>query len=732
LLWLLFLPAHPEPGATYMQQVSWFSTLGVSLDFFVDGLGRMMAILVCAIGALIMIYQRSYLEHGKQNGKFQAYLMLFMGAMVGITVADNIILMFVFWELTSISSYLLIGYYHEELSSRKKALQALLVTGSGGGAMLAGLTLIAADTSMWRFTELLANVDAVKDSAVCLPAFLLIALGALTKSAQFPFHFWLPNAMAAPTPVSAFLHSATMVKAGVFLLARVHPLFYELDAWTGILVSTGLLTMLLGGYAGFREADLKRVLAFTTLAVLGIITAFLGLGGKEAVKAALVFLVAHAFYKAALFMVAGNIDHGTGTRDVRYLRGLRHAMPWTAVAAAVAAFSKAGFPLLFGFIAKESVYEAGLHSPLDGFVAPLAVLGNALMVGLALIVGWHPFFTDHREAKLPHHPHEASWDMRLGPLVLAGLGLLFGMFPGLFGDWLVGPAVAAAYGHEAHVHLAIWHGFNLPLLLSAITVGLGLLMYVKRDAIWAAFEIGDEKPSMWEGLYNRCLDAFIAFSNFQTRLLQNGSLRRYFQMILAFLAFLLIYEFFTLGLVPRSIVFDGVGIYELTLGLLIALSTGFVMFSSSRFVGLIALGVIGFGVAILFVLHGAPDLALTQIVVETLTVVLFMLVIARLPNFKQFSKTSAMGRDLVLSIVGGMVVTVLVLKAQDVRLGASIADYFAKASYAEAHGKNVVNVILVDFRGLDTMGEITVLAIAAVGIYSLMRGDKKNPSDFSK
>ncbi len=734
LFWLLIQPSGGgSPGATVVESYAWLPSLGVGLDFALDGLGKLMAVLVCLIGALILIYQRSYLEHGKQNGKFQAYLMLFMGSMVGITLADNIFLMFVFWELTSISSYLLIGYYHGELSSRKKALQALLITGGGGGAMLAGLVLLSAGTGFWSFSELLGNIEVVLASEHRTAAFLLIALGALTKSAQFPFHFWLPNAMAAPTPVSAFLHSATMVKAGVFLLARVHPLFSDLPIWTGLLVTTGGITLLLACWSGFREADLKRVLAFTTLAVLGAITLFLGVGGKEGVKAALVFLMAHALYKAALFMVAGNIDHGTGTRDLRLLRGLRAEMPWTARAGWMAAFSNAGFPLFFGFIAKEALYEASVASHLGGWVGPVAVLGNGLMLALALIAGWHPFRAGKLHPDLPvHHPHEAGFDMLIGPLVLGALGIFFGCFPGLAGSWLIEPAVAASYGKEVHLHLAIWHGFNLPLLLSVVTVAIGFFVYAKREAIWSLFAIGPDQPSAWEKVYYGGLDGFLAVAAWQTKMLQNGHLRFYFQVILTFFVGLLAYEFFTLGIFPDWPDFGGVGLYELTVGLLIAGSTPVVMFSKSRMVALIALGVIGFAVAVFFVLHGAPDLAMTQIVVEALTVVLFMLVIVRLPSFKRYSTRGVVIRDLGLAGAVGIMVTLLMLKVQSIDFGESISTTFAELSYTIAHGRNVVNVILVDFRGLDTMGEITVLAIASLGIFALMRGAKANPRDFLK
>jgi len=427
-----------EAGLIYESSFSWVPTLGVSLAFRLDGLSLIFALLILGIGTLILIYAGGYLHGHAKRHRFYAFLLLFMGAMLGLVLAGDLIALFVFWEMTSISSYLLIGFHHEDLASRKKALQALLVTGLGGLALLAGLVLLGLTAGTYEISELLAMGDSLTHSPFYTAIVILILIGAFTKSAQVPFHFWLPNAMAAPTPVSAFLHSATMVKAGIYLIARLTPTLGGTDFWQWTVTLFGATTMVVGALLGLMQHDLKRILAYTTLSVLGVLTMLLGLGTELALQAAMLFLIGHALYKAALFMAAGCIDHGTGTRDVFLLRGLRTAMPLTAAAALLAALSKSGFPPFFGFLGKEYVYKSGLA--LDGWIQVVlgaALVTNMILMALALQVGAHPFF-GKPSGKTPHHPHEGGPSLWLPPLLLALLGFALGLMPGSIGETVAG------------------------------------------------------------------------------------------------------------------------------------------------------------------------------------------------------------------------------------------------------------------------------------------------------
>ncbi len=717
-----------EP-ATY--QSEWFSTLGVNLDFHLAGMGHLMALLITGIGFFISLYASGYLGGHPLRGYFFVYLYSFMGAMLGIVVADNIYLLFVFWELTSITSYLLIGFNHKESISRWKALQALLVTGLGGLALLAGLILLANAMGTARLSEMLAQGVSLADHPHYLAVLILVVLGAFTKSAQVPFHFWLPNAMAAPTPVSAFLHSATMVKAGVYLLAILHPLLGGTIAWEALLVGCGMLTMLAGALIGLFQTDLKRILAFTTLSVLGLLTMLLGVGTDLAVKSAVIFLFGHALYKAALFMVAGSIDHETGTREVTAMAGLRRAMPLTAAAGALAALSKGGFPPFFGFLGKEYVYKAGLGLEwLQPMVLGSGILANMLLLALAFKVGFHPFWGKQQTAPKAH-VHEAPWTMLAGPIGLAIAGLTFGALPTLLAAPVIQPAVFAVAGHPVDFKLALWQGFNVPLLLSAVTVVGGLTIFFLRERIWRQTKaVTDQGWRGFDGVYERCFNAVVAVAKWQTGLLQSGYLRNYLFIILGTAVCLIGVQLYRVGGLPEIVEVGRVRLHE---GLLIAImitATLGALFSRSLLSTLLCLGVVGLGVALIFALFGAPDLAITQVLVESLTVVLFALVVYKLPRFKTYSKRATIIGDGIFAALCGIAVTLLVLKANYIQLSPTISTQLGEWSYPLAKGKNVVNVILVDFRAIDTLGEIAVLAIAALGIASLLRfRPRKEPAE---
>ena len=712
---------HPvSDGKTFVSSYSWAPSLGVDLSFHLDGLSLLFALLISGIGVVVFVYSSAYLKNHRDLGRFYAYLLAFMSSMLGLVLSDNVITLFAFWELTGLSSYFLIGFDHEREAARKSALQALLVTGLGGLALLAGLLLLGAVGGSLSLSELLRDTGIIRSHPLYLPIFVLIAAGAFTKSAQFPFHFWLPNAMEAPAPVSTYLHSATMVKAGIYLLARLHPIMAGTVAWQTTLITAGAITMLVGGGLAVRQTDLKRILAYSTVSILGVLVFLLGIGTKPAVEAAMTYLLVHAIYKAALFLVAGIVDHETGIRDVTQLSGLRKALPATAFAAALAALSMAGLPPLFGFIGKELLYEATVEAPMMApLLTAITLLTNALMVVVAGTVALSPFFGPNMEAAETFH--EATPRMWVGPVLLASLGLLIGILPGPIAGKIISPAVASVLAQPAAVKLGLIHGLSIQLLLSGITFVVGAAAYFRRETIRRVISWLDLGaflgPERW---YQWALDGMIFIARVQTRLLQSGHLHYY----------LLIIVLTTVGVVGWSMQRDILSIsvnltdirfYELIIGIVILIATAVVVRARSRFVAIVALGVIGYSVALIFVVYGAPDLAMTQFAIDTLTVVLLVLVLYRMPRYVRYSRKSERLRDAVAALMAGATVTVLVLAAMTTLADSRLSQYFAEGSYTLAKGRNVVNVILVDFRALDTMGEIAVLGVAAIGVFSLLK-----------
>jgi multicomponent Na+:H+ antiporter subunit A len=711
-------------GQVLRTSYPWIPSLEVNLSFYADGLGLLFALLISGIGALVVIYAGGYLAGHPQLGRFYAYLLVFMASMLGVVLADNLIVLFVFWELTSLSSYLLIGFYHTEAESRASALQALLVTGAGGLALLAGFVLLGLAGGSWELSTLLNRAEIIQAHPFYLPGLVLILLGAFTKSAQFPFHFWLPAAMAAPAPVSAYLHSATMVKAGVYLLARLNPALGGTDIWQASVTGVGVTTMLVGAYLAWLQTDLKRILAYSTISALGMLVMLIGWGSDLAIKAMVVFLVVHSFYKGALFLVAGAIDHETGTRDITRLGGLRQLMPISAVAAGLAALSMAGIPPWLGFISKELIYEATLNTPV---ILAMVVAANVLSIVVAGLVAVKPFFA---QTEAPSRPHEAPPSMWLGPLILAGLGLVFGLAAAMVGERLMAPAVSAIAGRPSAVKLvlldklSLWSEdqLNVVLLLSVVTVLGGIWAYTGRETLRRLTQplntLGKWGPARW---YDWALDGMMAVARRQTRLLQSGYLRFY----------LLIVIITTIGLVGtsllgqiNSVVWTGqppVQFHQWVIMALILIATVVAAQAQSRLAAVAALGVVGYGVALIFILFGAPDLAMTQFAIETLTVILFVLVLYRLPRFAILTSTPARLRDIVVASMAGGLMTALILVVTSTPTTSRLTPYFAENSLSLANGRNIVNVILVDFRALDTLGEITVLAVAAIGIYALMK-----------
>lgn len=730
-IWLLGRVSSVAHGDEILFSTGWVDQLDVSLSFRIDGLSLLMGLLVLGVGSLILIYASGYMAGHPKIGRFFAILILFMVAMLGVVTADNIILLFVFWELTSISSYLLIGFNHESENSQKSALQALLVTGSGGLVLLAGLILLGISAGSWSLAEILKEGDLVRESGLYVAILVTILIGAFTKSAQFPFHFWLPNAMAAPTPVSAYLHSATMVKAGVYLLARLNPVLGGTPAWQTTLVVVGGLTGIIGGWIAWQRVDMKKIMAYTTISALGILVFLIGIGDKIGIKSAVLFLVVHSLYKGALFMTAGSVDHEAGTRDVNRLGNLWSKMPITFAAVLLATLSMAGFIPLIGFVGKELIYEATLEShfwPIT--VTVVAFFMNLFNVTAAFIIALRPFIEDpieETEEDHQRHVHEGPWTLWLGPLTLGiiALGSYFVIETPFFSEELIGSAVSAVYGKPVEVHLhalpSSWFKAVPMLSIGTIIVGFGWYWIHREISQFAVRLTGPFQAYGPERGYFNFLDGILDFAAISTGWWQSGYLRRYLLFVLLTIVGLVGTPLF-LYISYMEVNVDGIPLlYELIVSIVIIAAAFMVVNVKRRLAAIAALGVVGYGISLIFLYFNAPDLAMTQFSIETLTVIIFVLVFYKLPPFQSMTSNAGRIRDIIVSSFVGLIMYALVLVVTSVPYSTHISDYFAQYSYELAKGKNVVNVILVDFRGFDTMVEISVLAVAAIGVYALIR-----------
>lgn len=710
-------------GETTRVAYAWVPGLNVDLSFYVDGLSLFFALLITGIGTLIFIYAGAYLRGHHHLGRFFSYLSMFMAAMVGLVLADNLFTFYIFFELTSFASFVLIGFNHDEAASRRAAWQALLVTKAGGLALLVGFLLMEQATGTLQISAILETGDAIREHGFYTAIVLLVLAGAFTKSAQFPFYFWLPNAMQAPTPVSAYLHSATMVKAGIYVMARFHPVLAGPDLWFWLVGGIGAFTMLLSAWLALQYTDLKGILAYTTIMALGALTMLLGLGTETALKACLVFVLVHAFYKAALFMVAGAIDHGVHERDITKLGGLRAKMPITFGATVVACLSMAGIPLFFGFIGKEIIYEATLHLDQAALLfTGAALLANVALVASAGLLAIRPFMGPLND--LTSHAHRPDAGLWVGPAVLAVFSLGLGLAPWLLDNAILAPSLGALMGAEASPHLAIWHGFNLPLGLSAVTVALGVGTYFAWEPMRQSAPFQSLERWLGTGLdngYDHTINGLLATATAQTNFLQNGYLRRYIATILVTTVVVVGYAFGYYGFEGPVLSMMDVAPYEWVLSALIVGGALATLFLRARIALVAALGITGFSIALMYLMYGAPDLAMTQFLIETLTVILFVLVLAALPTLDEVVSVGHRLRDGVLAIATGATVTMLMLAVLNQPFQNPMGEYYMQYSYPEALGRNVVNTILVDFRALDTLGEITVLLIAGFGIYSLLR-----------
>jgi len=733
--WWRFLPAAaaaaltaafasrlPEvaQGATPSWALPWFDAMGVAVAFRLDGLSLAFALLVCGVGAAVFLYAAEYFRGDPRLARVLTLLSVFALAMLGLVTADDAISLFVFWELTTVTSFLLVAFDSHRPYARAAARQALLVTGLGGLALLAGLIVLAEAAGTWRLSEMAARGADLRGHALYFAFTIPILLGCFTKSAQFPFHFWLPGAMAAPTPVSAYLHSATMVKAGVYLLARLSPELGGTEFWNWTLTLVGGLTMLIGAVWALRQTDLKLMLAHTTVSGLGSIVMFLGSRETVAIAAACTFIVVHAFYKAALFMVVGSLDRMAGTRELPQLGGLGRAMPASWTAAILAGFSMAGFPPLLGFIGKELKYEGALAVATEPlFVAGVAVTANALIAVVGVTLAVRPF-TGARAAAKPA-VREAPLAMWLGPAMLATGSLAFGVAPGIIDQYVVQPMAITVSGAAVQIDLKLWHGVNIPLLLSILTFGLALAGFFLKTRLRALLaRIEPYLPPADNG-YTVAYALLLRAAAATAAALRPGRLDLHLLTVFGFMAAMLLAGL-ALGRRAPLPAMGPVSALEAGLALLVAAGALYTPFARRRLAALGGLGVVGSGVAALFALAGGVDLAMTQLLVETLIVVIVAVALLRLPQLAPIGLRP--GAALIAGATGAGA-TLAVLAALSAPFDPKLTAFFEAASWPEAYGRNIVNVILVDFRAFDTLGEIMVVALAAIAALAALAARRR-------
>ena len=731
---LLLLSQAPAifDGAVIIQTWSWLPQLGIDFSFGLDSLALLFALLISGIGTLIYIYAYYYLNPKNSLSKLYFLLMLFMAAMLGISLSNNLLILLVFWELTSISSFLLVGYWSNYEAAQRGSRMALTITGMGGLAMLGGFILLGQITGTYQIDQILTMTEQIQSHALFVPTLLLILLGAFTKSAQFPFHFWLPNAMAAPTPVSAYLHSATMVKAGLFLVARLLPIFAGAALFHNIVTFVGLFTLCMAAFFAIFKEDLKGLLAYSTISHLGLIMCLLGIGSPLAVAAAIFHIINHATFKAALFMIAGIIDHESGTRDLRKLSGLWQLLPFTATLTMITAASMAGVPLTNGFLSKEMFFTelvANLSGPVLVGSAIVATLAGIFAVTYSIRLVHGVFFDGPLGKQVPNkNAHEPPFGMRAPATLLAFLCILVGLLPALLVEKIVNSTTQATTQNFAFegTHLALWHGFNLPLLMSVIALAGGAVFYFSLAKGGALREIDlDPKLGRLQGriLFDLFLKNLLLNSRRFRRATETGKLQSYLLWIVIF----------TIGLVGFPLLSNGIGsgTRELTHAPALAIVLWMLLFSAcwmllwfhhERIKAVLISGAVGLVVTMVFIGFSAPDLALTQITVDVVTTVLLLMSLSLLPQLTPYeSSPTRRWRDAIIALGGGLGIATIawLIMTRDHN---SISWFFLQQSIPLGGGTNVVNVILVDFRGFDTFGEITVLGIAAIGVLSLMDG----------
>ncbi|MFF2447027.1 Na+/H+ antiporter subunit A [Neobacillus sp. NPDC058068] len=744
-----FIPQISK-GNTITATVPWIPAYNINFTTHIDGLSLIFGLLISGIGSLVILYSIFYMsKHREALHNFYVYLLLFMGAMLGLVFSDNIVVLYVFWETTSVSSFLLIAYWYEREKSRYGAQKSMLITIFGGLAMLAGFIMLSMITDTYSIREMVSNTADIPSHSLFVPAMVLILIGAFTKSAQFPFSIWLPDAMEAPTPISAYLHSATMVKAGIYLVARLTPIFGGAAEWFWLVSGVGIITLLYGSVNAVRQTDLKALLAYSTISQLGLIMSLLGLGSASlyygvgndssvyavAIFAAIFHLVNHSTFKGCLFMVVGIIDHETGTRDIRRLGGLMHLMPISFTLTVIGSFAMAGLPPFNGFLSKEMFFTAVLNvsnmsvfnADAIGMAIPvIAWIASVFTFVYSMILVFKTFRGKNKPEKLGRDVHEAPIGMLISPLILGSLVIVIFFFPNVLSHYLLNPALHAvlptlAEAGELNVKISAWHGWNPELFMTFGVIGLGALLYIYLKKWYRIYHLYPDNFTL-NNMYNLGLEKMESSSKLITEGYMTGFIRDYLVYIFSFIILVVggaMWLFDGFSFDPSS---DApANFFELGLMFVMIVTAITVMFSKTRLTAIVAVGALGFLVSFFFVLFRAPDLALTQLVVETVTTALFLLCFYHLPQMKkEISRVRFKAVNAFISIGVGVLVTIVALAANGNRLFETISSFYEN-SYELAGAKNIVNAILVDFRGFDTMLEILVLTVAGLGVYTLIK-----------
>ncbi|QDP99898.1 Na+/H+ antiporter subunit A [Lysinibacillus fusiformis] len=743
--------AKVAKGEVFLAALPWIPSLDISVISYLDGLSLLFSLLITGIGSLVVLYSIFYLDkHKEKLHNFYVYLLLFMSAMLGVVQSDHLITLYFFWELTSISSFLLIGYWYTRDASRFGALKSMLITVGGGLMMLGGFILLYLMGGTYSIRELIVIVPDLVDHPLFTWSLVLLLFGAFTKSAQFPFYIWLPDAMEAPTPVSAYLHSATMVKAGIYLVARFTPIFAVSELWVWLVTGVGLVTLFWGSFFAVKQTDLKGILAFSTVSQLGLIMSLLGgaavafhvngaadLVFKFAAFAAIFHLINHATFKGSLFMIAGIIDHETGTRDIRKLGGLMSIMPLSFTVAAIGSFSMAGLPPFNGFLSKEMFLSAMLalnEFELFGFdtwgaLFPIiAWIASIFTFIYSFYFVFRTFTGQYKPEQYARKPHEAPIGMLISPMILAAFVVIIFFIPNLIGDTFVKPAVQAIqpflYDSPSaiDIHVSAWHGLKPELFMTIGIVIIGVLLFVALPK-WQGLYNLFPRSLTFNNAYDKIMHGLDVGLNRFSRLYMTGSMRHYLLYMFSGIVAIVIGTLFVKD--AFSISFEGaapVHSYEIILIIVLVIGTATTILAKSRLTAIIGLGSVGYTVALFFVIFNAPDLALTQLVIETISVALFLLAFYHLPKLgKREERMRFQLNRAIISIAVGAMVTLIALSAHSQKLIPSISKYYEETVYSLAGGGNIVNVILVDYRGFDTLFEITVLSIAGMAILAMIK-----------
>ncbi|PKG24240.1 Na+/H+ antiporter subunit A [Niallia nealsonii] len=749
-IYLFTLIPKISKGHTLYAVARWLPSYDINFTAYVDGLSLLFGLLIVGIGTLVIIYSIYYLSKNREAlHNFYVYLLLFMGAMLGLVFSDNIFVLYVFWEITSVSSFLLISYWYTRERSRYGAQKSMLITVFGGLSMLAGFIMLSMITDTNSIRGIFEVVENIHTDALFIPAMVLVLIGAFTKSAQFPFSIWLPDAMEAPTPISAYLHSATMVKAGIYLVARLTPVFGGTYEWFWLVSGIGIVTLLYGSLNAVKQTDLKALLAYSTISQLGLIMSLFGLGSASmyygnssaetslyaaAIFAAIFHLVNHSTFKGCLFMVVGIIDHETGTRDIRRLGGLMSIMPVSFTLTVIGSFSMAGLPPFNGFLSKEMFFTAVKNAAAMnifsmqniGIVIPIiAWIASVFTFVYCMILVFKTFRGKNKQEKLDKNIHEGSIGLLISPIILGSLVIIFFFFPNTVAKYLLKPAFAAVLPTLADTikvkEISAWHGWNAELFMTIGVAVLGTLLYVYLKKWYRVYRLYPQAMTL-NNLYNFGLDYMENNSKKITDFYMTGSIRHYLVYIFSFIILVVGGSLWMFGGFTIDTSRDSpISIYDIGIVTAVVISAFAVLFSKTRLTAIVAVGALGFLVSFFFVLFRAPDLALTQLVVETVTTALFLLCFYHLPALKkEVSHIPFKLVNAVISIGVGTVITFIALSANGTRMFYSISSFYEN-SYKLAGAQNIVNAILVDFRGIDTMLEILVLSIAGLGVYTLIK-----------